>query len=469
MIRSARAKSSGHLSRAALAAALALGTMSGLVAAPQAAMAAPAKEKAAKLAPSKGFVTVAGPAQKAFDEAKANPAVTAAKAQYEAALQSRNEAQIKTARAALNTALAPQLAMLESVFGAIEKEDDRYFAGTLALNLGSTALEPALQRRGLKAMVQSGLTTPADTARFSAALGQLAYQAHDYAEAIQYIQPMVQAGTADTGLLAILAESQIASGQSDAGLEVFESAIRKGKAAGQLSPESWYRRAIGSAYKVKNINRAASLGSLLVADYPTSANVGLAVTVLRDLGNFGSQETLDLIRLMGRTNSYAEPRDYVEYIQAADARRLPGEVLEVINAGIASGKLKATDTFVVDAKTQASGRLAADKATLGSYEQDARKANATEVTVSGAADAMLSYGNAAAARDLYAIALTKPGVDANRALTRMGIAELTLGKLAEAQATFAKVTGPRKPIAMLWSAYAAGKASPPAIAPAPAK
>jgi hypothetical protein len=76
----------------------------------------------------------------------------------------------------------------------------------------------------------------------------------------------------------------------------------------------------------------------------------------------------------------------------------------------------------------------------------------------GTADAFLSYDQPAEAEALYTIALTKPGVDAGRALTRLGIAQVDQGKAAEAQATFAKVTGPRKPIADLWSIYAAQKA-----------
>jgi hypothetical protein len=89
--------------------------------------------------------------------------------------------------------------------------------------------------------------------------------------------------------------------------------------------------------------------------------------------------------------------------------------------------------------------------------------------VSGAGDAFLSYGEAAKAESLYTIALTKPGVDSNRVLTRLGIAQLDQGKAAEALANFAKVQGPRRPIAQLWAAYASQSASgTAAAAPAPA-
>ena len=51
-----------------------------------------------------------------------------------------------------------------------------------------------------------------------------------------------------------------------------------------------------------------------------------------------------------------------------------------------------------------------------------------------------------------------PGLDTQRLLTRVGIAQFDQGKYADAQATFAKVTGPRQPMAQLWALYAAQKA-----------
>lgn len=204
----------------------------------------------------------------------------------------------------------------------------------------------------------------------------------------------------------------------------------------------------------------------LVDAYPTKDNWAGAITVVREVGKFPAQETLDLMRLMGRTNSYAEERDYIEYLQAADARRLPGEVQKVLEQGVSTGKLRAADPFVVEARTIAGQRLAADRASLGPLERDARAANATGATVAGAGDAFLSYGEAAKAEEFYKIALGKPGVDSDRVLTRLGIAQADLGKFADAQASFNKVGGVRKPIAQLWAIHARQKAAPAAATPA---
>ncbi len=420
------------ISHAALGIALTMGIVGSATFAPAPAFAAKKKDKAPKMQFSKGFVAVAGPAQTAIDKLVAEDAAAVGEA--------------KT--------------LLDQAFAAIEVEDDRFLAGTLAVNLGSKLRDSALQRRGIKAMLASGKSDPAMAPRFNSIAGQLAYQAGDYAEAQSYLGKAIELGFTENNTEAILAEAYIAENKLSQGLATLVGAIERAKASGSEAPQVWHRRGLFTAYKAGMVKETADFAVLLVRDHPVKENWGAGATILREIGNFSSQETLDLMRLMGRTNSYAEERDFVEYIQAADPRRLPGEVLEVLNAGIASGMLSANDTFVSDSKKQAEGRMAGDKASLPSYAADARKPGASLATVTGAADALLSYGESADAEKLYSLALGKPGVDNDQVLTRLGIAQVGQGKFAEAQATFGKVTGKRQPIARLWAQYAASKAAP---------
>lgn len=444
MIRNRKARLYGRISRAALAGALGLGVLLGTaLVAPEAAMAEKAP-KPPKVKLSKGFIAAAQPAQAALS------AIVAGDAASEAA-----------AKTAIDAAIA-----------AIAGEDDKYTAGSLLLNLGNkiTAKDKKAeyQRQGIHMMLESGKADATAAPQLYAAAGQLAYQAQDYATAERYLQSAIDLKYPDPTLKVLLGETYISNNQVAKGMTILKTAIQESKAAGQPAPESWYRRGLASAYRAKAVNEAAEFGAMLITDHPKPANVGIAATIVRELANYGGQDTLDLMRLMGRSKGFAEGRDYIEYIEAADPRRLPGETLDVIAAGVASGKLRANDMFVSEAKAQASGRLAADKASLGGYEADARKPAATETTISGAADALLSYGNAAKAEDLYKLALAKAGVDANRANTRLGIAQFDQGKFGEAQASFAKVAGPRMALARLWAGYAASKANPPAAAPVPA-
>lgn len=439
MVLGSKPKIARAMSRSALAVALALGVVAG-----GATIADPAfaqKRSSVKLSP--GFQKVAAPLSQAIEAAKKKPEVIAAKGNP----------------AALAAATTAEKAQLDQVFAAATSADDKLVWGQLAVGLGSLTEDQPLQRRGLQAMVDSGKGEPAEVARYQFFIGQLAYQAKEYGAARTALQAAISAGFRENDIETLLAEAYINDNQVAQGLTILKQAIDARKAAGNPAPESWYRRGLGAAYKAQALDQATAFSLGLAEAHPTKENWGGAITVVREIGKFPAQETLDLMRLMARTDSFAEERDYIEYIQAADPRRLPGETQKVIDAGIAAGKLRANDTFVAEAKQIAGQRIAQDRATLPALERDARAGSATGATVSGAADAFLSYGEAAKAEELYTIALGKPGIDTARVQTRLGIAQVDQGKFGPAQENFAKVSsGPRQPIAQLWSVYAKQKA-----------
>lgn len=426
-------------SRTAMGAALALGVLAGGTMLATPAMAAkepkPAKQAPLKLSPE--FQKLAGPVQKALEEAKAKPGAD----------------------------LAALKAQVDQLFTAAATPDDKYVAGQFGVSYGGLAKDQAMQRKGIVAMLESGKSPADEAAKLNVYAGQFALQAKDYAAARTSLQAAIQGGYTGDDAHVLLAEAFLGEGNTKDGLAMLQQAIDRQKAKGAVD-QSWYRRGLLAAYKAKAGPEAWRFGAGLVQAYPTKENWGIAITIIREIGGIPGSEMVDLLRLMGRTNSYNEGRDYLEYIEAADPRKLPGEVMQIIQAGTTTmdknGKpfLSASDRAVADYKTIASGNIAADKASLPTQERDARAANASAITVLATGDAFLSYGDPAKAEALYTIALSKPGVDQARALTRLGIAQTDQGKYAEAQATFAKVTGPRKPIADLWAAYAASKAKP---------
>lgn len=451
--------------------ALAVALVAGVGAAAFTAAPAEAQRQAApKLKLSKGFQAIAVPLSQAVEAAKARPDVVAAAQQAKDAASAYNnsrgparqqaKANLDAATASLGNALSAEKAQLEAAFGAAAGQDDKYMAGNLAVSLGGLAQDSRIQRRGLQAMIESGKVAPADAARFQFFIGNISFELGEYAAARTALQAAIAGGFTENDPQALLAEAYIADKQVATGLDVLQQAIDARAAAGNPAPVNWYRRGLGAAYNAKLLDKAAQFSLGLARAYPTKDNWAGAITVVRETGQFPAQETLDLMRLMDRTGSYSEERDYIEYIQAADPRRLPGEALKVIEAGLAAGKLRAADTFVSDSRNIARERLAADQASLTALERDARAANATGATVVGAADAFLSYGQPAKAEEFYKVAMNKPGVDNARALTRLGIAQYDQGKYADAQATFARVEGPRKGMAQLWSLLASQKAPP---------
>lgn len=424
--------------------ALSLALAAGLVGVGMSAPAMAQRGKAPKQeSVSPDFAKVAAPFQKAVNDAKTRSDVVAAKGNP----------------AALGTALANEKAQFGQVMAAATTPVDKYNAGALGLGLGQLAEDTTILKQSLAAMIDSGKTPPAQLGQLQFFLGQTNYQLKDYAGAQTALEAAIASGYRENDVEATLAQAYISGDKPAEGLAVLRRAIEARQAAGTPAPENWYRVGLGSAFRAKLVDQTAYFSNGLAQNYPNKQNWAGAITVLRDVAKYPPQENLDLMRLMARTDSFMEERDYIDYIQAADARRFPGEVVKIIDAGAAAGKLRAADPFVVEAKGIASGRVAADRASLPALERDARAPNATPATVQAAADTFLSYGDAAKAADLYAIALSKPGGDAARLNTRLGIAQVDKGDYAVAQATFAKVEGPRKPLAQLWTIYAAQKAA----------
>ena len=455
--------------RTALGLALAVGFAAGS-ATPVLAKDKPAndqKAKEAKFAPSKAFIPVYVAAKAAIEAAGKRADVIAARqaaADAQTALKSAQgkkaqadaRARYDAAAATVGPLLAAEKVAVEKTTTVAVNADDKFLAGQLLVSLGTMAIDPSMQRRGVQLQFDSGKINATDKPKDLMVLGNLAMDAKDYAAARASFLAASDAGAVPGEALINLTDAYIKDGQAAAGLKVLQSAVVK---TGAAAPESWMRYGIATSYRAKLPSEAAMFSNELVSLYPNKENWALAIAVVRDLNGYQGLDQLDLLRLMQRTNSFSEERDYVEYVQAATKRGMPGEALKLINAGVTSGMLKPNDQFVVDAKKEATARIGADRASLPAQERDARGPKGTAVTITAAADTMLSYDMSAKAEELYQLALAKPGVDGMRVNLRLGIAQADQGKYAEALASFAKVTDGRAPIAQLWSAYAKAKAA----------
>lgn len=452
-------KRASSFSRSALGLALSLGVAAGALVAQPAFAAKKAEQPAGpKIEFSKPFAAAAAELDKALSTADKNAAAQAASTQARA---TKDPAAKAAAAAQVDAALGGAKAKLDAAAAAATTPGDKLKLGEMTRSYGVLVDDLAMQHNGLVLMIDSGVLAPAMLPQVQWLAGVTAYQQRDYAGAVKFLEPSFASGYRDQqGLIPqVLADSYKRTGNSGGALNVAQAEITAAKTAGTKPSETSIRTALQAAYDAKQVGPATDLAVTLVQNYPSPKAWNASINVVRALSSYQSQEALDLMRLMGRTNSYDSDRDYVEYIQAVDPRRLPGEAQKVLDAGVAAGKLKTSDPFVSEARGIVTGRLTADRASLPGLERDARAANASAATVSGAGDAFLSYGDAAKAEALYTIALAKPGADSERVLTRLGIAQADQGKVAEAQANFAKVQGPRKPIAQLWSAYAAQRAS----------
>lgn len=436
------------VARAALAVALSTSLAAGGVLLGAAPAAAKEKEKEAPKGGtySKEFVAAAGPIQKIIQD------LQAAKA------KGTPDAQIKPTLGDAATKLAAAEAVAKT-------GQDKLAIGNWAVLLGGVLDDTPMRSRGIRNMIDSGLVEPEKVPTFNFYLGNFAYASKDYQGALDPLTKAIQGNVSEDAAAEMLADAYNELKRPAEGLTALKMAVDARKAAGGTVPESWYRRANVIAYKNKLGPQAIEWSTALVEAQPSSLNWLGAGQLAREFGNFGKEESLDLGRLFLRSGALDNEKQYVtrefiEYIQAADPRRLPGETAKVIELGLSKGALDASDVFVSDSLSQAKGRIAADKASLVGLEKDARAAADGKLAVA-TADAYLSYDNPAKAEELYQMALTKGGaIDKDRALTRLGIAQFDQDKFDAAKASFAQVGGVRAPIAKLFSVLAADKAKP---------
>ena len=343
--------------------------------------------------------------------------------------------------------------------------DEQIALGGLMFNTGISAKDEAFQFKGVELMLASGKVQPAEAPRFNLVAFQIAASLKQYDKARTYLQRAIDLGytapnVSASDLQMNMAELYFSEERNVEGLQYLSDAIAQRKAQGQEVDTRWYRRGISVAYANQIVPQVYDFVSAWVIDNPQPENWRDAVNLTRNLNDFDAPVMLDLLRLSKQLDTIQDKNEYIYYIEAADARRLPKEVKDVIDQAQARGVIpKGSDTYVEEQLKIASGRIATDRAELPALERDANGAAATYRTVVAAGDAFLSYGEHAKAAGFYQKSLALAGADRNLVLTRLGIALIGAGDAAGARAALAQVEGTRMPIAKLWAAYAAQPAT----------
>ena len=352
-------------------------------------------------------------------------------------------------------ALKPQLLALVPL---LNTNDEKIAGGGLIYNAGIRASDQSLQLQGMELMLESGKVPAEQVGRYNFIAYQLSNGAGDFGKARRYLQGAIDSNFRtdsinDSSMRIAMAENFFSANELDAGFDYLRQAIASQKSAGQPVDEQWYRRGLSVAYE-NNHPAVYEFVTVWIGEYPSAANWRDAINITRNLNTFQDAEMLDLFRLSRRVGALQDATDYDYYVEAADARRLPKEVKDVIDMGRAAGVVTSDNMFLAEAFEMANSRIESDRADLPALERDALAADAGLRTVVAAGDAFLSYGEYAKAAMFYEKSLGMPGVDANEELTRLGIAQAELGDYATARETFGRVTGNRRSIAMLWAAYA---------------
>lgn len=349
-------------------------------------------------------------------------------------------------------------AQVPAMIAAIASQYDRFFAGNIMLQLGSKASDRALQKQGLELMLASGQGSPNDNGLFHYFLGSMAYDGGDYATALSEAQASLATGymgnfaqQQDPWLLQV--DSLAKLGRHQESMAFLKSAIEQRSAAGLEVREGWLVRGLATSYEQRNAADAVDWATLLIKSKPTETSWLQALQVINELATVDPKVRLDVYRLMALTGSLRERADFARYVEYADPRAMSNEVGRVLQAAVAANAFAANDDYYVEIKQVVDANAAKDRADAPTLAREARAANGTARAAQNAGDVYLSLEAYAEAEEMFALGLQKPGADRDLMLTRLGIAQVHQGKLAEAKATFAQVSGERAAVARMWSAY----------------
>jgi tetratricopeptide (TPR) repeat protein len=347
--------------------------------------------------------------------------------------------------------LPDALTKLAAADAVAKSPDELFISAQFRYQIATTQKDTVAQGKAIDAMIASGGAPATLAPQLNLAAGNTAYQAGNYARAVQLLTEAQRLGNKSPDIFLLLAEANFKQNQIPAGLDFVQQAITAQEATGQKAPKEWYARAASVAYKAKMTAETSKWTRAQLKAYPNAENWRSALVIYRDSATRDGAITLDLFRLMRATKSLAGERDYYEYAALATDRGLPGEAKSVADEGFATSAVPAGSKAVGEIRAMASGKTASDRASLAASEKSAASAANGKIAI-GTGDAYLGYGDNDKAIALYKIALTKGGIDADAANTHLGVALYRAGQKDAAKAAFTAVsaTGTRGDIAAFW-------------------
>lgn len=338
--------------------------------------------------------------------------------------------------------------------------DEAFVVNQFKLNVAIAMKDDALTEQAIEGQIASGRVDRETQTKYITALASLALRRNDTPKALAQYERLAALSPNDAEIPISIGELYRRNNQNAQAVASYKKGIEIRKASGQPVPEAWYRNYVRTAYDAKLTTETGPATAAWVSAYPTPTNWRDALVIFRD-ARLDDQVNLDAMRLMRAAGALTGERDFVEYAETAAQRGLPGEAKAILDEGIAKNMLSSSKPYVKDITALVTPKVAADRASLAGLERDAKGPKGTAKGAAAVADGYLSYGNWAKAAELYQLALSRPGVDAATANTRLGIALARQGgKKAEAEAAFKAVQGnpARQQLAQLWLAWVAQQA-----------
>jgi tetratricopeptide (TPR) repeat protein len=338
-------------------------------------------------------------------------------------------------------------AKLAAANAVASTKEDHYWIARLQLKAAVAANNVAGEAAAVDALASSGLVSSSEMATFYGAIGAEYYKAKQFDQAVASFQKQSQLAPGSTDALVNIAEIRASQGRAADAVSTLQQVIQASAAAGKKPEEAVYRRAVALAYQGKLPN-TMDVARQWVTAYPNDTSWHDVISIYRNLHPADSSNLTDVFRLASATNALQEGSDYEIYAATTAEAANYGEAKAVVDAGIAAGKIKATDKTIASVLAVSKGKIPTE-AELAAAEKGA----AIPTAYLRVGDRYYGAGNYAKAAALYKEALSK-GADANLTNLRLGEALARSGDKAGAAAALNAVSGPQADIAKLWLLYA---------------
>jgi tetratricopeptide (TPR) repeat protein len=294
----------------------------------------------------------------------------------------------------------------------------------------------------------------------------LASQAQHYAKVITYGQELDQLGALDDGTTAVLAIAYYYQKDMPNALKYAQKSADMSKAAGK-QPNEAVMQITMSAQASTDQGAAERTLEQMVVTYNRPDDWDELVGVSLGTKGLTNADALNMYRVLYIQGTMKTGDDYTYMGNLAEAQRDFVEARNVLQAGVAAGKISGGAAL-----SKANGEAAGDEKIISQAISAAEKSKKGEDDMEIAQD-LWGYGRYADVEQIATAAKAKGGIkDPGEADVLIGMAQIAQGKLDAGVATLGQVSGnaARMRTAHLWVLYAqskqkAGSAAPP---PAPA-
>jgi len=305
--------------------------------------------------------------------------------------------------------------------------------------------------------ISSSVAGP-DKLRMIESIAGTYYRSKEYAKAMQWYQRYFKEGGTSGANRTLLIQTQYLSGDLAGAAKELTAEIQAAERNGTAPAEDRINLLMNAAVKQKDIAAETFALERLVSYYPKKEYWVTLLNRLQRKPNFSDRLVLDTYRLSLATGSMSTATDYMELAQLTVQAGFPAEGKKVVDKGFAAGVLG------VGAEGERHKRLLGlvnkkieeAKAAQASEEKQALAAKDGNDLVNVGMDLVFN-GQAAKGLQLMQQGIAKGGLKRPEdAKLHLGIAQITAGENAKAQATFKTVSGTdgTADLARLWALFA---------------